>query len=40
VKVDPVTRGISGQRSFYSSDTNVTRYNAAAAAGSSDAPLQ
>jgi type IV pilus assembly protein PilA len=40
VNVDPVTRGISGQRSFYSSDTNVTRYNASAAAGSADAPLQ
>jgi type IV pilus assembly protein PilA len=40
VKVDPVTRGISGQRSFFSSDANVTRYNASAAATSSDAPLQ
>jgi type IV pilus assembly protein PilA len=40
VNANPVTRGISGQRSFYSSDSNVTRYNAAAAAGSSDAPLQ
>lgn len=40
VSVDPVTRGISGQRSFYSSDSNVTRFNASAPAGSADAPLQ
>src|SRR6202007_1016506 len=40
VNVDPVTRGISGQRSFFSSDANVTRYNTSAAASSSDSPLQ
>jgi len=40
VVVDPVTRGVTGQRSFYSSDANVTRYNTAATAGSADAPLQ
>jgi len=40
VNANPVTRGISGQRSFYSSDSNVTRYNPSAAAGSADSPLQ
>lgn len=40
VNVDPLSRGISGQRSFYSSDTNVTRYNTTGVAGSSDAPIQ
>jgi type IV pilus assembly protein PilA len=38
--VDPVTRGVSGQRSFYSSEGNVTRYSTTAAASSSDAPMQ
>ena len=40
VNVDPVSRGISGQRSFFSSEANVTRYNPSAVASSSDAPLQ
>jgi prepilin-type N-terminal cleavage/methylation domain-containing protein len=40
VNADPVTRGISGQRSFYSSDANITRYSTTAAAASSDSPLQ
>ena len=40
VNADPASRGITGQRSFYSSDANVTRYNTSAAAGSSDSPLQ
>src|SRR5882757_2978490 len=40
VNVDPLSRGISGQGSFYSSDTNVTRYNTNGTAGSSDAPIQ
>ena len=40
LNADPVTRGISGQRSFYSSDGNVPRYNTTAAAASCDAPLQ
>lgn len=39
ILVDPVTRGSSGQRSFYSSDSNLTRYNTAATAGSTDVPL-
>src|ERR1700746_1748072 len=38
--VDPVSRGFSGQRSFFPSDANITRYTASAAASSSDAPLQ
>jgi prepilin-type N-terminal cleavage/methylation domain-containing protein len=37
---DPLTRGVSGQRSFYSSDGNITRYNPSVAATSTDAPLQ
>jgi len=40
VNADPVTRGISGQRSFYSSEGNVTRYNVSIAATSADSPLQ
>ena len=40
VNADPLNRGVTGQRSFYSSDANVTRYNTTAAAGSSDSPLQ
>ena len=40
LNADPVSRGISGQRSFYSSESNITRYNASVAAGSVDAPLQ
>jgi prepilin-type N-terminal cleavage/methylation domain-containing protein len=37
VNVDPLSRGISGQRSFYSSDT---RYNTTGVASSADAPIQ
>ncbi len=37
---DPVSRGISGQRGFFSSDANVTRYNPTGTATSADAPLQ
>jgi prepilin-type N-terminal cleavage/methylation domain-containing protein len=40
LNANPVSPGISGQRSFYSSDSNVTRFNVAGAATSSDAPLQ
>jgi type IV pilus assembly protein PilA len=39
ILVDPVTRGTSGQRSYYSSDANLTRYNTVATAGSTDVPL-
>lgn len=37
---DPITRGITGQRSFYSDESNVTRYNQTVAAGPADLPLQ
>ena len=40
VNADPSSRGINGQRSFYSSDANVTRFNTTVAASSSDSPLQ
>jgi len=40
LKVDPVSRGLSGQRSFYSSETNETLFNTTATATSSDSPLQ
>jgi len=40
INTDPVSRGSSGTRSFYSSDANITRYNGSAAASSSDLPLQ
>jgi len=40
LNADPITRGITGQRSFYSSAANITRFNVSAAAGSADAPLQ
>jgi len=40
VTADPLSRNVTGQRSFFSSDANVTRYNPSAAASSSDSPLQ
>ena len=40
VNADPISRGISGQRSFYSSDYNVTRYNPSANATSASSALQ
>jgi prepilin-type N-terminal cleavage/methylation domain-containing protein len=40
VNANPVTPGTSGQRSFYSDQTGVIRYNQTGAAGSSDSPLQ
>jgi type IV pilus assembly protein PilA len=40
VTANPVSLGISGQRGFYSSDSNVTRFNTTGAASSSDSPLQ
>jgi len=40
MNADPVSRGISGQRSFYSSDQNVTRFKTTTAASSRDSPLQ
>ena len=40
VTADPLTRGVSGQRGFYSSEKNVTRANPTGPASSSDSPLQ
>ena len=40
VNVDPVTRGITGQRSFYSDQANATHYNASAVASVTDPQLQ
>lgn len=40
LNADPSSRGITGQRSFYSSDANLTRFNTTGAASSSDSPLQ
>jgi type IV pilus assembly protein PilA len=40
VNANPVASGTSGQRNFYSSDLNVTRFNGSATATSTDAPLQ
>jgi len=40
ITADPVARGTSGQRGFYSSDSNVIRYSATTTASSSDSPLQ
>src|SRR5947207_15447117 len=40
VNADPVTRGTSGQRSFYASAANLIRWNPSVAATSADAPLQ
>jgi type IV pilus assembly protein PilA len=40
INADPVSRGSSGTRSFYSSDSNVTRYNGLAPASSADSALQ
>jgi len=40
VNGNPVTAGTSGQRSFYSDQTGVIRYNQSTAASSTDRPLQ
>jgi type IV pilus assembly protein PilA len=40
LNVDPVIRGSSGQRSFYSDQFNVTHYNQNATAGPTDPVLQ
>ena len=39
-KGDPVTRGSTGQRSFFSDESGVIRFNAAAAATIKDNPIQ
>jgi type IV pilus assembly protein PilA len=40
VNVDPITRSITGQRSFYSDQTMATHYNQTAIAGPGDPVLQ
>ncbi len=40
LNADPITRGITGQRSFYSDQGNATHYNQAAVAGPADPQLQ
>jgi type IV pilus assembly protein PilA len=40
LNADPQSRGVSGQRSFYTDPTGVIRYNQTAAAISTDNPLQ
>jgi prepilin-type N-terminal cleavage/methylation domain-containing protein len=40
INADPITRGITGQRSFFSDQSNITRYNQTAAAGPGDPSLQ
>jgi type IV pilus assembly protein PilA len=40
INADPIVRSVTGQRSFYSNETNVIRYNQTAAAGLTDLSLQ
>ena len=40
IQADPVSRGTSGQRGFYTNQSGVIRANSTTAATSSDAPLQ
>lgn len=40
LNADPITRGVTGQRSFYSDQQNVTHYNMTAVAGAGDPPIQ
>ena len=40
VNADPITRGVTGQRSFYSDQQNVTHYNMTAAAAATDPAIQ
>jgi type IV pilus assembly protein PilA len=40
LNVDPITRGITGQRSFYSDQANATHYNDTSVAGPADLQLQ
>jgi prepilin-type N-terminal cleavage/methylation domain-containing protein len=39
INADPTTRGISGQRSYYADQTNVTRVNPVVVAGPADPPI-
>ncbi len=40
LNVDPLTRGVTGQRSFFSSEVNVTHVNPNAVASATDPALQ
>jgi len=40
LNVDPLTRGVTGQRSFFSSEVSVTHYNQSAAATVNDNTIQ
>jgi prepilin-type N-terminal cleavage/methylation domain-containing protein len=40
LNVDPLTRGVTGQRSFFSSEVSVTHYNQSAAATVNDNVIQ
>jgi len=40
LNVDPVTRGVTGRRSFWSSETNVTHYNLTGPASVNDNVIQ
>ena len=40
LNVDPLTRGVTGQRSFFSSEQNITRYNQTVAATVNDNAIQ
>lgn len=40
INADPLTRSVTGQRSFYGDPSGVTRYNQTAPAGVGDPPLQ
>jgi prepilin-type N-terminal cleavage/methylation domain-containing protein len=40
ITADPVSRGISGQRGFYTNDSNVIRFNPTGTGVSTDSPLQ
>ena len=39
INADPVTRGVTGARSFYSDQQNITHYNLAAVAAATDPQL-
>jgi prepilin-type N-terminal cleavage/methylation domain-containing protein len=40
INADPITRGVTGQRSFYSDQQNQTHYNLTATASATDPALQ
>jgi hypothetical protein len=40
LNADPVSRGVTGQRSFYSDQNNVTHYNITAPAAVTDPQIQ